>query len=195
LLPDFPEFKNDFSLALKNVVSSLAESGPLLSQIRRSRHFEGSRHGSASEEQAVERPYRQLEGLVTISKAEIAEGGPERFLERAAEAGAEMQSQAEKHLVRVIDEAATQGVGGFKMSVEALTPEAVLDAMECAEMTFDEEGHHNWSLIIDPSAQGVARKCLREIAEDPEYEQRARSILDRKYREWISRKSNRCLVD
>jgi hypothetical protein len=195
LLPDFPEFKKNFSLALENVLTLMVESGPLLRMVKRTRHFEGSRHGLASQQQTNQRHYKQLEALAVVSHKEIAEGGPERFLERAAEAGAEMQSQAEKHLVQLIDEAASQGIHGFKTPAEAFTPGALLDAMESADVTFDEKGRHNWSLIVHPSAVGVAKKCLREIAENPEYEQRARSILEQKYRDWICRKNNRSVVD
>lgn len=194
MLPDFPEFKRQFWLALDDLVRTQAESGTLLRMPKRTRHFEGSRHSAAGD--AAELPYQRAEGLLTLSLKDIVEGGPEVVLARAVEAGTEMREHAEKHLMQVIQDAAHQGRAGMSLSQGPITPESVLDACEAADMSFDSAGHPNFVMVGGSRETLQALKeCQREISENPEYERRARAIFDRKHREWVSRKGNRSLAE
>ena len=193
MLPDFLEFKRHFRLALEHLVTTQAKSGPLLSIMRGGAHYEGSKHLTAGD--STERPYEEAEALFTMANRDIAEGGPEAVLAKAVETGVEMRKQVEKHAMQMFQEAARRGAAGFTMGEGPITPESVLDALEKAEFSFDSAGRHRCAVAIGPGALKAWRECEREIAENPEYAQRLRDIIERKHREWLSRRSAAGLAD
>ena len=77
---------------------------------------------------------------------------------------------------------------------QKISPDLILRTMERIEMSFDEAGNHQLSLVIHPSKMETFASALRELDLDPVMRDRHRDLLERKREAWRVREASRRLV-
>jgi hypothetical protein len=98
-------------------------------------------------------------------------------------------TEQKKLLLEMVSQT-TEAVGNVVDAHDKNFWDAYLEMIEKTEMTFDDEGHHNYQIVLNPN---TARR-LRENPPTEEQKKRIQEAIDLKRKEYFDSKPSRKLV-
>jgi hypothetical protein len=129
----------------------------------------------------------ELSSMSTVSYEEAIDGDLDGILCAMDRMAAEMHSQVSKSILTHISEICEQ-TGNIVDG--PLSYDAIADALEHMEFSFDENGNHNISVVVSPDGAEKLRALGEPTAEQ---QMRLDSIINRRRDEWNARRRSRSL--
>jgi hypothetical protein len=200
MIVDFPKVKTELDEQLtKYSRQVLRESGALIRRMPVHLQHEGEEHQFNTLDGAEkELPYQDQVGEFTFSRDELPTLLIPEIFKRCADAMREMAGQIEREAFRTIGEAVDE-VGNTLKGVDPCNPESFLAALDKIQMDFDGSRQQPVmpTLFADEETIKEFQRRFEALTSEQRHDldRRREEIVDRKYAEYLSRESDRKLVD
>ncbi|MCZ7423753.1 hypothetical protein O7605_30020 [Verrucosispora sp. WMMA2121] len=124
---------------------------------------------------------------ISIKNDDIIEGRYDDFIAELNRAAIEQEAEVSKKILADISNV-TQATGNVIQG--DISYDLLIDAVDAMEFSFDDDGNHNLSLVVNP----VTAEKLRSLGEPtPQQTARLNAVLARKKAEWDARRGSRSL--
>lgn len=195
MLPDFIFLKRELGRALRSRVHEAVDADPLASLVRHHRQHEGDRITIIRQDGTIEtRHFEETRASVTIETEDIRSGGVGAAVAAVDTIGGQLTEAVGRRLTSEIESASE--LAGTVVRGKGFTPEAILEALEKSELSFDEHGA--WmpqTVVCHPSARAALVSAYEQLDAVPELRARLDVIIHRQREAWRAREARRTLVD
>jgi len=197
MLPDFPKIKRDLKKILDKYITSINEKNPILSGIKKEKHYEGSEMRLDRENGEVERNnYKEISSMISIKNDELIEKGFPAVLENFNEVAIEFNKQMNKMVYEKVEVAAKKSGNIINAEGKEFNFDMFMKMLEKISMDFDDNGIPILpTLSINPELFNKVKDKFTEWEENPEYKKRFQELIKRKKEEYGAEESSRKLVD
>lgn len=198
MLPDFPDLKAEIErILLARLRAKIHTKDPVVAQIRRFTQHEGrrQRYEQRPSGKVVEDGFELFSTEVTAAIQEVpnlvGKNLEQKLDEIADKAGSAMAKRFFQRVGEECDKAGTSiNAGG-----EQMNPELLLEMMSTVQTDFDSNGNPTSMFVLHPDTVPAALKISEQIENDPELKRRSDEIRRKQREAWVTRESNRKLVD
>lgn len=197
MLPDFPRLKRDISRLQRLIMKArLDTKAPILQMVRRIVQEEGNKLEHQLEDGARRAsPYSEVSAPFTLNVAEIGTISLSDFQSKIEETVEELARQTMTDFFHRLNAATEQAGTAVHAGGKPWSPESMLQGLETIDMSFDESGRPQLTLLMHPDMLKRIYENYPNFEEDPAYKARYEEIIRKKKREWLDRESDRRLVD
>lgn len=197
MLPDLPAFKHDFNQKLRSLLKQrVNQHMGIFGTIKHYLIKEGDKniiHRSDGDQEETEITRAEsgftipLEMIPTLSIQERID-----ILEKSAQ---DMAEQISRHGFSVLNRTLTNAGQQVDGHGGPLTAELYLEAIRKIEIDFDQDGMpHMPTLVIHPSMRERVQSVLQQFADNPDYRNQYKEMIEIKRQEWRAREASRKLV-
>ena len=197
MLPDFPLIKNHFQKRFLKVIKKGIRSDPFLSQINVRFVHEGNILKTTTLDGYSDTTnFKEITSKFEIGFEEIIQKGPVAMFERAKNIIEEMSKQQSKDFFDKMNQVTERTGNVVDGKCKPLSPQLILKSLEKIAIDFDDIGNPILpTLVLHPQVFERMKKKLPEWKKDKEIDEKFKTIIQKKRKEWIDRESNRKLVD
>ena len=119
----------------------------------------------------------------------------EKLEEKLDKIAQEAISQEAKLFYKKLHDTSEKAGTAVSAGGKPISGEMLLQVFSTTETEFGPDGRPTSTLVIHPDMEPSLRKAAEEIENDPELRRRSAEILERQREAWLTRQSNRKLVD
>jgi hypothetical protein len=184
-----PKYNLSMIQLIREVKNGFENLDPILGEIRKVEVAHGGMTRQVSEPQILETPMKNYSAIISVELDCFLNTDTEQFRDALYNFSNEAVEQMKKHFFEVfpqICDATGNNVNAQGKNVW----DAYLEMLETMEMSFDENGNHNTTLVVHPD---TARK-IRENPPTPEQIAKGNEIIERKKKEYYAQKRTRRLL-
>ena len=197
MLPDFPSLKEEVGRHLEAKLRNRAKTlDPVLSQIKSFSQHEGR----DLRYERVDAPIKESGPEVIQAKFEVLLADVpfllgEKLDAKMEEMAKELAAQQAGMLFRRVEEDCKELGTAVNADGAPLSAELILDMIGSVQADFGPDGKPLGQFVIHPDMVPALKKAGEEFERDPELQRKHGEILERQRAEWVTRQSNRKLVD
>jgi len=198
MLPDFPSIKRELKKVLSQFIDYINVDSPILSEIRKEKHYEGSGMSIDRENGEVEKTnYKEISSQLVIKNDDLIEKGFLAVLENFKNVATEFNKQMSKMLYEEVESAAKKSGNIIEAGGKEFNFDMFIEMLEKIGMDFDDNGFPILPTIStgDPVLFNKIKDKFTEWENNPEYKKRFQELIKRKKEEWDAKESSRKLVD
>lgn len=169
---------------------------PILSQIKGFTQHEGTQlryaqQGGTTVQEGFEKIGMQFQVPIT----DIPDLVGDKLNAKLDEMARELTSQEAKAFFKKVGEVCQAAGTSLDAGGQPATAEMLLEMMEKVQMEFEPDGKPSQVFVVHPDTVPALQKIAEQIKNDPELKRRNEGILERQREAWLTRESNRKLVD
>jgi len=197
MLPDFPALKLELrKVILAGLAKRIHTGDPVLAEIKHFRQNEGTLMRYEQQGgKTVEEGFEKMGAEFTILPEEVPDLVGQKLNVKLEEIAQKMIEITAKSFFKKMGEI-TQAAGtSIDAGGKPVSPEMMLDMMARVQMEFDTDGKPAQSIVVHPDMVPALQKVSEQIENDPDLKRRQDEILQRQREAWVTRESNRKLVD
>ena len=197
MLPDYQKVKGKISKKFNRIVTEKVRGNPLLAQFPVFYVHEGETFKvKTSDGYEDNTSFKVIQSAFNIKNEELIEKGPIAIISQADQVSKELIDKESKTWFSKMDEVTEKTGNVIDGHGKALSPDLILNALEKVQFDFDESGKPKMpTLFISPDVYERIREDIPKWEADVNYRNKYLKIIEKKWREWIARESNRKLVD
>lgn len=198
MIPDFPQekeklmqFWNKYLIAKNQEL--LGFFGTLPAHMNHEGHQWALNRADGSEDN---KPYHQIEGLMTVEINEAPSLTPDKIREKLDKIADEMARQMSQNMFAEISRVTKEVGNEVNAEGQPLTQKLFLKMLEKIDMDFDDNG--NWNpptIIMHPDLWEAKKDELKSWEADEVFLAKQKLIIEKKKEEWHDRENHRKLVD
>lgn len=181
-----PNYTSAMNRLLQDVQEGLEQHDEILSQIEKVPVSHGGVTRQVSEPEIVETPMQDFRAMFEIKLDAFHNTDAEQFAESLYNLIEAVHSQQKKYLFEVVGKT-TEAVGNVVDAGGKNFWEAYIEMLETLDMTFDEEGKHNYQMYMHPETA----KKIEKNPPTPEQLERIEKLMESKRRDYHARKRSR----
>ncbi len=195
MLPDFPKIKAELNKSLNKYSQFLHSKHPLLSQIRKERHYEG-KEMSIDRENGVREisKYKEISSTLADKKEELIEKGFIAIIENIPNVIEDINKQISRLLFDRVEDAAKKSGNIIECKSRKFDFDVFMDMLEKVSIEFTDQGVPMLPTISFSDPEYIKTKFI-EWGSNKEYKERFQKLMEKKKKEWDAEESNRKLVD
>ena len=197
MFPDFPALRTEIERIITAKLRHSVDIGYLvLAQIKRIRQVEGSemRYEQLGAGK-VQEGFEQIGTNFEVSIDEVPTLIGDKLDIKINEMAQELISQSAKAFFKKVGESCDKIGNSIDVGGKPLSADMMLEMISTTQMEFDADGNPTNSFVIHPEMAPSIKRLQEQFDNDPELQQRHAEILERQRDAWITRESNRKLVD
>lgn len=198
MLPDFPDLKAEIErILLARLQAKIRTKDPVVAQIRSFTQHEGrlQRYEQQPSGQVVEDGFELFSAEVTTAIQEVPKLVGKNLEQKLDEIADKAGSAMAKRFFERVGEECDKAGNTINASGEPMNPELLLKMMSTIQTDFDSNGNPTTMFVLHPDMVPAALKASEQIENDPELKRRSEEIRRKQREAWLTRESNRKLVD
>jgi hypothetical protein len=198
MLPHFPKSHSEM-IEIRNaqMIDAIYSVSPILSQIPSRSQREGRQFTLQNEQGEIkEVDYKKVSIPIEVKMEEARGMTMEKFIEIAREPGTGMGKEMMRRLFEMLDKV-TKETGNFvNTGGNPISYDLLLTLLEKMQIDFGSDGNPIWpSLTLGSEALAHLQRKLPEWLKDPGFQERLKTVVERKREEFYARETCRRLVD
>jgi hypothetical protein len=196
MLPDFPDIRRQIARIQQAIMKvELDRKTPLLRKVRQLVQQEGNENENGREDGSmIKDPYHEFKAPIELKIAEIGTVSLTAFAGRIQAAIDDLARQSMAHLFQTLDQVTGEVGNSVDAGGRPWTPELLLELMEKIDMSFDDNGKPEITIVMHPDLFQSIQERYPTFDESPEFKKRYDDIVRRKREAWLDRENNRKLV-
>jgi len=183
-----PEYNSSMIQLIREVKSGFENLDPILGKISKVEVAHGGMTRQVSEPQILETPMKKYSAVISVELDCFRDTDTEQFRDALHNFSKEAVEQMKEHFFGAFPQIC-DATGNTVDAQGKNVWDAHLEMLETMEMSFDENGNHNTSLVVHPD---TARR-IRENPPTPEQLAKGNEIIERKKKEYYAQKRTRRL--
>jgi hypothetical protein len=198
MLPDFPKIKEELLARAAAYIEHLVRQEPLLADVPRIHHFEGSDMQTTPSVGPVQSGgyERYSSPNFHVATDEIIGKGHVAFFEHLQALAEDLKAHQVRTMLTRVGESADAIGNVVHAGGRPYGPDVFLEALETITIPFDEDGTPQMPrMVVSPEVAAYVRAHATEWEADPAFRERHAKILRRKREEWDDRERHRELVE